>query len=532
VPETQIDINDVASIGVVRDSPPHEIPPEAWTLAENVRFEDDSVVQLLGYTQVFGTPLFAPYFAQFVSTPVNPWWLYAGLNKIASYDGTTHFDVTRTTDGATYNASGAAQWQGTNIGGLPILNNGTDVPQYWPFTTAGVFSGTTHMANLPNWPSTLRCRIIRAFGPLMLAMALTDSSGGPAVQKPYDVRWSHPADPGNVPPTWDPQDATHNAGQLSLSDVDSGQIMDGMGLQGKFYVYKENSVWRFRNVGGQYIFDEDPFLENIGLLTSRCVAVSGDGQKHFFVAQDNLYTHDGNSAKPLLDKRTRRYLFNNIDVGNYGNAFVFVNPVRKEGWFCYPQVGSTFPDRAIVINYDTGASTEVGGVDWQAAGIGTVQTSDTSTWATVAGTWAQQTTPWSFANRRKIVLCKPTATKIEELDLGQTRDGTTFTGLIQRTSLGVVGRKRTGEWIEDFEVRKMVHRIWPKMSGFPVQIRLGGQDVPNGPVRWSPYTAFDPNSQKYADITAEGAAISVEISGSNGWKLDGYKLDMVTLGRF
>ena len=536
MPESQIDINDVASIGVVRDSPPHELPPEAWTLAENVRFEDDSVVQLLGYSQIFGTPLFAPYFAQFVSTPTNPWWLYAGVSKIAAYDGTTHFDVTRPTDGSVYNASStlaAAQWQGTNIGGIPVLNNSIDVPQYWPFNTLGGFTGTTHMANLPNWPSTLRCDVIRAFGPVMIALSLQDSSSGSNVLKPYDVRWSHPADPGNVPPTWDITDPTHNAGQVSLSDVDSGQIMDGMGLQGKFYVYKENSVWRFRNVGGQYIFDEDPFLENIGLLTGRCVAVTGDGQKHFFVAQDNLYVHDGNSAKPILDKRTRRYLFNNIDVGNYTNSFVFINPVRREGWFCYPQVGSTFPDRAIIVNYDTFSATEVGGVDWQAAAIGTIQTSDTSTWSTVPGTWASMTTPWSFANRRKILLCKPTVTRLEELDIGQTRDGTAFTGLIQRTSLGVVGRnRRSGDWITDFEVRKMVHRIWPKMSGSQVQIRLGGQERPNGPITWSPYVTFDPNTQKWADVTAEGAALCVEISGANGWKLDGYKLDMVTLGRF
>jgi hypothetical protein len=43
---------------------------------------------------------------------------------------------------------------------------------------------------------------------------------------------------------------------------------------------------------------------------------------------------------------------------------------------------------------------------------------------------------------------------------------------------------------------------------------------------------FDPNTQKYCDITAEGAALAFEISGTGGWKLDGYKLDLVTLGRF
>jgi hypothetical protein len=314
--------------------------------------------------------------------------------------------------------------------------------------------------------------------------------------------------------------------------VDSGTIMDGMSLQGKFYVYKENSVWRFRNVGGQFIFDEDAFLENIGLLTTRCVAVTGDGQRHFFVGQDNIYTHDGNTAKPLLDVRTRRYLFNQVDPGNFANSFVFINPTRHEGWFCYPQIGQIQPTRALIVNYDTLATTETN-VDWQAAAIGTIQQASGTTWASDPLTWATESTPWDVSNRRKILLCKPTVTKLEQFDLGTTRDGAAFTGLIQRTSLGVVGRNRkTGDWITDFETRKMCHRIWPKMSGTPVQIRLGGQNTPGGPVTWSPYATFDPNSQQWCDISAEGAALCIEISGANGWKLDGYKLDLVTNGRF
>lgn len=510
---------------MVRDSPPHEIPPEAWTLAENVRFEDDSIVQLLGYTQIFGTPGVAPYFAQYVSVPSagQANWLYAGTNAIYLFDSTaTHTNITRTVGGA-YTTATAEKWNGTNIGGIPIINNGVDVPQYWTGYTSA-----DKMANLLNWPSTLRCKVIRAFGPYLIALNLTDSG----VQKPYDLRWSHPADPGNVPPSWDITDTTKNAGQISLSDVDSGKILDGLSLQGRFYVYKENSCWRLRNVGGQFIFDSDAFLETTGLLSPRCVAITGDGQRHFFVGQDNIYTHDGNSAKPLLDRRTRRYVFNALDVANYANSFVFINPVRREGWFCYPSIGNSVPTRALVVNYDTLATTE-SDVDWQAAAMGTVQLSDSETWASVPGFWTDDTAPWDTSNRRKLVLCKPTVTKFEQFDLGTTRDGTAFTGTIQRTSLGLVGRnRRTGEWITDFEVRKMCHRIWPKMSGSAVQIRLGGQDVPGGPIRWSAPRTFNPNTSKYCDISAEGAALCLEISGANGWKLDGYKLDLVTLGRF
>ena len=522
--EVQIEIDDVARYGVIRDTPPHELPPEAWTLGENVRFADDSVERLGGTAQIFGTPTVAPYAAQFISTVGLPYWLYFGLNKAYVYDGTSHTNITRQSAGVdvNYSATGSQDWNTTILGGIPIRNNGIDVPQYW-----SALSPSTKLANLPNWTAGMTAKVLRAFGPYLMALNVT--VGG--VVKPHNVRWSHPADPGTVPTSWDITDTTKNAGEVTLPDVDSGLIQDGLPLQGKFYVYKENSCWRFRNIGGRFIFDEDAFLETIGILTSRCLAITGDGQRQVFTAGDNIYTHDGSNAKPLLNKRFRRYLFNQIDVSNYNQSFGFVNSVRDEYWFCYPAQGTSTCNRVLIVNYNTGAITE-GDIDFSWATAGTLQTSDTETWSAASGVWDTDTNPWSISYRRKIALMKPSATKILQLDSGSVRDGVAFTGLIQRTSLGVIGRKRTGEWIEDFEVRKMVHRVWPKMSGGPVSLRLGGQDVPNGSVRWSQPVTFDPNTQTFCDIQAEGAAIALEISGTSAWKLDGYKLDMVTMGRF
>lgn len=524
MPEVDITIDNVGSIGVVRDAPAHQIPPEAWTQAENVRYADGSVARLSGETQVFGTPGVAPYFSQFVSSASQPWWLYAGLQKIYVYDGTTHTNITRQTAGVdvNYSAIAAQDWNGTLIGGVPILNNGIDVPQYW-----AAYSAAQKMQALTNWPSTLRAKVVRSFGPYLFALNLTDAG----TSKPHDVRWSSPADPGSVPASWDITDPSTNAGQVSLADVESGFIVDGLPLQGRFYVYKESGVWRFRLVGGRFIFDEDAIFENIGLLTTRCVAVTGDGQKHFFVSNDNAYLHDGNRATPLWDEKMKRYVFNQLDVSNYKASFVFVNSVRDEAWFCYPETGQSVPNRGVITNYKTGATTETD-IDFVWASIGTLQSADTETWATASGTWATDSSPWSMSNRRKLLLSKPSATKFLQLDLGTQRDSTDFTGYVQRTSLGVIGRDRKGNWIEDFEVRKLVTRVWPKMTGGPVSIRLGGQDVPNGAVRWSAAVTFNPATQKYVDIVAEGAAICIEFSGTTDWQLDGYKLDMVTLGKF
>jgi len=168
--EISIEIDDVASVGVVRDTPAHQLPPEAWTLAENVRFNDTSISRIAGETQIFGTPGVAPYFSQFVSSASQPWWLYAGLQKIYAYDGATHTNITRQSAGVDVNyiASGAVDWNGTLLGGIPILNDGADVPQYW-----AAYSAAQKMQNLPNWTANMLAKVVRAFGPYLMACNIT-----------------------------------------------------------------------------------------------------------------------------------------------------------------------------------------------------------------------------------------------------------------------------------------------------------------------------------------------------------------------
>jgi hypothetical protein len=487
-----------------------------------VRIVDDSIARLAGYTQIFGTPGVAPYYALFITSAAQPWWLYTSLTKAYVYDGSNHVDITRAA-GGDYAATAAQDWNGTILGGIPILNNGVDVPQYW-----ASYSTATDLAALTNWPAALRAKVLRAFGPYLIAFNITDTG----TNKPHNVRWSHPADPGTVPSTWDITDETKDAGSVDLPDVDSGLIVDALPLHGMMYVYKESSTWRLRPVGGRFIFDEKSFLETVGVLGPRCVCnVPGKKEQHFVVAQDDIYLHDGNQPTPLLEKRFKRTLYQNIDVANYRTSFVFVVGERNEAWFCYPASGASVPNRALIINYQNGRCTEAD-VDFQNAMVGTVETSSGDTWATTTGTWDTDSDPWSTSNRRKVVLCKPTATKFELLDSGETRDGTPFTGTVQRTGLSVVGRKRNGEWIEDFKQRKLVRRVWPKINGGTVNIRIGGAETPDGTITWTTPVSFNPDTDKWVDLVTQGSTLAIEFSGATNWKLEGYKLEMELLGNF
>jgi len=522
-----IEINDLASIGAVRDIEGHQLPPEAWTIADNMRFKGDGVERIGGRTQIFGTPGVAPHFAIPVSSPSQTFWLYASLTKIYAYDGATHTNITRQTAGNDVNYTGSAtrEWNGTLFGGVPILNNGVDPPQFW-----AALSTATKMAALTNWPASTTAKVLRAFGSFLVALNVTKSG----TVYPHMVKWSHPASPGTVPASWDETDPTRDTGEKDLPDVTAGVIFDGMPLRGHFYIYKEGSVWRMSTIGGTFVFDFDTFLETSGILAPRCVTVTGDGTRHVFASQDDLLVHNGNSVESILDERYKKYLLNNIDLDNYLNSFIYTDPFNSEIVFCYPESGQTNPTKAIAWNYRLGRKGAISEFDinFRNATSGVIESAGNDTWTSVSGTWESYPGPWSQSTRRQLVGCATDVTKFLALDSGVQNNGSNFTGTLQRDGLGVVGRKRNGEWIVDFARQKQINRVWVKATGGPINIRVGFAAVPGGSITWSSTKVFTPATDKFIDVVAAGKAVAIEFSAATSFRVTGYKLEIGTRGRF
>lgn len=523
-----VEISDSGSIGVITDTPAYQIPPEAWTGGTNARVVDSGMERLRGWSQVFGTPGVAPHFAMAVRTASATFWLYTSLTKAFGYDGTTHTDVTRAA--GDYTGSETREWNGTLLADVPIVNNGIDIPQFWP-----TIALATDLANLTNWPATLRAKVVRAFGPYLMALGIS-KSGTPF---PHTIKWSSPADPGSVPASWDETNPAVEAGETPLPDVHAGILLDMLPLGDTMYIYKENSVRKARFIGGRDIFDfgKSAWLETTGLLAPRCVCITGDGTRQVWASQDDILWHDGNRVRSLLNERRRRELFDSIDTVNYANSFIFTNPLYGEVWFCYPPSGQTQPTRALIFNYLRGGDqwpiTDADGITFRNASIGPIQGASDEQWNQGTDTWADDTGPWSSLQRRRVVLCGTSATKFYNLDDGATRDGTVFTGTLQRLGLSVLGKKRNGEWVVDFDRMKGYDTVWPKLKGGVVSMRIGSQQLVDGPVTWKSAVLYDPTLHIKADLgPISGRALAIEISGATSWHLDGFKAAIEDLGMF
>ncbi len=522
-----VEVDDLTKSGAIQDEPSYQIPPEGFSTSMNMRDFGGGVQLVGGMTQVFGSGALsdAPTFTLYVSGPTQPWWLWASNTKIFVWDGTTNTDITRTSGGA-YTATSPKQWNGTVFGGIPIMNNGQDIPQFW-----NSYSNATKMAGLTNWPSGFTCRVIRSF--LSYLVGLNITSGGS--NKPHLILWSTEASPGNLPATWNVADPTQDAGEEDLSDTISGQIFDGGELNGQFMIYKENSIWRMSFVGGTFIWDFKSFLETSGILATRCFALTGDGRHHVVLTQDDIIQHNGLLVESILDRRYRSYLFNQIDSVHYDESFVWSNPLFNEIWFCYPLAGSPVVNHALVWNYKYNTLREMDNtiVNFQSAAIGNVPSSAGVIWSAQTLNWNQDNSPWSATDRHRVVVTNNVSKKILKNESSFLNDGALYTGLLERVALAIIGRKRSGEWIEDFETKKLLQKLWPKVQNGPISIQVGYQDLVNGPISWGAIQAFDPMSQMWVDgVLGAGRAVAVRFYSNKNWRLDGYKLDMALLGKY
>lgn len=530
-----VEINDLASIGQINDIAPYMLPPEAWTLVENMRYNKNGVETLAGWEQVFGTPGVAPHFALPVKTASQTWWLYTSLTKAYVYDGSTHTNITRQTAGVdvNYTANDTANWNGLVFGGVPIFNNGVDVPQYW-----GSYSTATKLAALPNWTSTLRASILRSFGSYLVAFNIIDSG----TNYPHLVQWSNPASPGSVPTSWAYSNPATEGGRKDLPDVNSGFILDAMQLGSTMFIYKERSIWKMNYVGGQYIFSFDTFLADVGIIAPRCVCYDPTGTKHVVVTQDDIIVHNGNAPQSILTDKQRVTLFNSINRDAIATAFIFLNKAKDEVWFCYPEPGQTQPSRAMIWNgkKGVGAISYASGITFRNAALGDTQGVSEEVWSDGTDTWSDDTGPWSQIFRQKIILCSPANTKFYQLDQGTLRDGSAFLPTLRREDLGIIGRKRDGGPINDFKQMKMVDSVWPKLVGAPIRIRVGFRDFVEGPLTWQDYTTFDPETDMWVNtivnenLPGSGRAVSIEFSNTNSalWRLDGYSMNVEPLGPY
>ena len=95
-----VPITNVGQVGIIQDVPPYNLPPNAWSGGNNVRFLDNGVKKVAGYEAVMATVPFPPYYIQpYLANTNTYYWIAYGATDIAVWNGSIWTDVTRQATG-------------------------------------------------------------------------------------------------------------------------------------------------------------------------------------------------------------------------------------------------------------------------------------------------------------------------------------------------------------------------------------------------------------------------------------------------
>jgi hypothetical protein len=437
-------IKRFAPIGVTLDVDPINVSDEVWTESLNMVPRPGAMNRAKGYAPALGDPIFPPTFVMSAPQLGEPWWVYGGESGLASINTAfVHTDITPASLTAPVPENG---WTGGNLNGIACLNNFDNGPYYW---FNGIVGGIA--LDMPGQRANTRYQVMRPFKYHLFGLGVSDGSGTFTDQ----LHWSDGADPGQIPATWVP-DPSNEAGDNILAD-ESGAIIDGLALRDAFYIYKQDSVYEATYVGGTRVFNFRKVFGTTGVLTRNCVVrVKGT---HVVLGNGDIYQHDGQNIRSLVDGKLRRTFFSTLSDENFENSFcVYLEP-KEEVWFCVPTTGKTVPNLALVWNVATDqfGYRIIPPTDFAGAGpIGEQQglaqwDNETLDWASRVGGWIEGALS---ETEDSIILASKEEVKLYLADSGRDADGVAYRSTIGKLSMQIDEPGR----------EKAVRRIWPHIN--------------------------------------------------------------------
>lgn len=509
-------------LGLVLDVEPAELPSGAWSDSLNMRFQDGAVRSMFGDTQL-------------ATSSEQLEWCYPATNQLGSgaawlltSDTKAYALVAQTitdiTPAAVTVLSGTGNnWSGGSLGGITVANNGMQKPWVWMDNKPA-----TKMLELANWPASTVCKCLRSFKQYLVALNVTKAGGS----YPTMVKWSHPADPGAVPPSWDEADPTKDAGEYNLSET-PGELVDCIPLKDLNIIYKSDSVWGMQWIGGVYIFRFYKIFGDFGMPNRNC-AVEYSAGKHFVFTGTDIVVHDGNGYKSIATGKLKK-LFRTITGTQLASSYVVNHPAQNEVWFCYRRSsdGLVAADTALCYNHLDNTWTIRALADYRFIATGSVEPQEivANTWSSAAGSWDASTLLWgeySAIPAYKRLLGLGTL-KVNWVDGANTGPEPQF---VERTYVGIP--VRTGQ-PPDLSIRKFVSIVWPRFkgqAGTKILMTFGVADAVDEDINWKVTKTFVIGTTKKLSLTLGGKMFALKIAldptspYKGNWSYHGLDMDV------
>jgi len=157
---------------------------------------------------------------------------------------------------------------------------------------------------------------------------------------PMLIRWSAQGDPFN----WTP-DATNQAGYTRLSH--GSQIVTYIQTRQEIVILTDSSVYSLQYIGPPYVWQSQLLGDNISVIGPNAAIIASGIV--YWMGVDKFYFYDGRVQ--TLNCDLRRYIFQNINLGQSQQVFANTNEGFNEVWWFYCSANSTTIDSYVIYNY-------------------------------------------------------------------------------------------------------------------------------------------------------------------------------------
>lgn len=487
--------------GFMPDISPDQLPVDAASYAVNVREDLNGWKKSDGLRDTFLEPGNERAHIFFFSpAEEDDRWFVAGSNKIIYYQGKSKLDATRAS--GDYATAGTWNWKGMDFNGVIIFNNAVDKLQY--FQDTGTFT------DVPELDDKVRFRGIAKYKAYMFGLGVDSGKGF----NDNEIYWSHPADPGTLPASWDFADPAIDAGKTFLPSP--GYVVDALELGETFFIYKSDSTWTCRFIGGQYVFAFDEKWASQGILAQGCVT-EFEG-KHFVVTQTDIVVHNGVSTQSAANRRVKEFFFDDISREFFQRTFVVKRPDTHEIFIFYPSQDSVdgSADKALVWDWVNGSweLRVMANVTHAAVGNGLPET--VTGWDLAATSW-ERAGSWRLVDDTRVFspsmyLGIADRDNIATVSVDGLLFGKPIKSVWERQDITLGRLSRDGVVSQNYENYKTISEITFDVSTTEsFKVFLGTRDYLNDTIYWEDYGEFEPGQRRTLDLILTTGFLSIRI---------------------
>jgi len=262
------------------------------------------------------------------------------------------------------------------------------------------------------------------------------------------------------------------------------------------------------------------------------------------VAKGDILVHNGQSAKSVVDKQYKKFIFDNIDQDNWYNSFVVPNPLMHEMWVCVPSSGNTRCDLAHIWHWDDNTWTTIDLPNILHIGVGIVDEDQVS--QIIDSRTGIIDSYTDFIDRRAFnpviqAMLGGSGDGVSDFHLLRMDDtykfgGNEITATITRTGLALHPATVPGGYVVNTQSIKYFRRHWPTMevdANVTVTIKYGTQETIDGDVTWVRTATFDPETENWVDVNMQGKILAIQytFTGDGRAKLISHGMDIDVVGQ-